>query len=185
MTVVVDTVSTNFTAFTFQRVRRNRHQVYQGKHSEIQSMTSLVTVAKQKTCEALRADRSVNLHGIAERMTDNLHHMNYHLQKLLTQKLGPDARHIIVAEGARLPMAEKMRLAAGFLNHHQGHPADEIAAHLSEVGKNTGDELELLVEYRQYYAAVLADLLIVKENLAKLEKEPDKGEKNINVGWSQ
>jgi hypothetical protein len=183
MTVVVDTVSTNFTAFMFQRVRRNRHQVYQEKHSEIQSMTSLVTVAKQKTCDTIRADDSVKLHGIAERMTDNLHHMNYHLQKLLAQKLGPDARHIIVAEGARLPMAEKMRLAAGFLNHHhhQGHPADEIAAHLSEVGKNTGDELELLVEYRQFYAAVLADLLIVKENLAKLEKETDKGEKSINV----
>jgi len=174
MTVVVDTVSTNFTAFTFQRVRRIRHRVYQEKNFEIQSMTSLVTIAKQKTCETIRPDDSVKLklHNIAERMTDNLHHMHYHLQKLLAQKLGPDARHVIVAEGARLPIAEKMRLANGFLDHHrhQGHHADEIAAHLSEIGKNTRDELEFLVEYRQFYAAVLADLLVVKENLVILEK---------------
>jgi len=70
-------------------------------------------------------------------------------------------------------MAEKIRLANGFLDHHhhQGHHPDEIAAHLSEIGKNTVDELELLVEYRQMYAAVLADLLVVKENLARLEKD--------------
>ena len=91
--------------------------------------------------------------------------MHDHLQKLLAQKLGPDARHIITAERARQSVVEKSKAWA---NDH--HRQDEIAAHLSEVGKST-DELELLVEYRELYAAVMADLLIVKDNLVNLEKQ--------------
>ena len=45
-----------------------------------------------------------------------------------------------------------------------------IAEHLSEVGLNIGDELELLNEYRERYADILANLLVVKERLVELEK---------------
>ena len=159
MTIVIDTVSRNFTAFMVQRVQRIRHHVYHGRDFEIQSLTSLITIAKQKT---LSAD-SIKLHGLAERVTDNLHHMHHHLQKLLSQTLGPDARHIIVAERTRVSVIDRP-----WINHHQHE--DQIAANLSDIGKSA-DELDLLVEYRELYAAVLADLLIVKEKLVKLEKE--------------
>jgi hypothetical protein len=171
MTIVVDTVSTNFTAFTMQRVHRIRHQVYEENDFEIQSMTSLVTAAKQKTCVSLREDSTVHLplHSLTERVHENLRHMHHHLSKLLAQKLGPDARHIIAAERARQSLAEKSRFAESPIHRH--HHEVEIAEHLSELGKNVGDELELLVEYRELYAAVLADLLIVKENLVRIEKD--------------
>ena len=171
MTIVVETVSTNFTAFMVQRVHRIRHQVYEENEFKIESMTSLVTTAKQKTCETINTD-SLKLHRLAERVTDNLHQMHYHLGKLLAQKLGPDARQVITVERER-HSALGRTLADGFVqrHNHQGHHQDEIAEHLSEIGKNTRDELELLVEYRELYAAVLADLLVVKENLVKLEKD--------------
>jgi hypothetical protein len=172
ITIVVDTVSSNFTAFMVQRVHRIRHQVYEEKNFKIESLTSLVTMAKQKTCETLNRE-SMKLHRLAERVTENLLQMHFHLGILMAQKLGPDARQVLAAERARHSELESKTLLNGFLQHHnhQGHPRDEIAEHLSEIGKNTRDELELLVEYREFYAAALADLIVVRENLVELEKD--------------
>lgn len=162
MTVVIDTVSKNFTAFMVQRVHRIRHQVYQETDFQIQSLTSLITMAKQKT---LKTDYKSKLHDLAERVTNNLNRMHVHLEKVLARKMGPDARHIITAERRRQRVVK-----TGYCWLNDGHHQDEIAAHLSEVGK-CADELELLVEYRQLYAAVMADLLIVKDNLVNLERK--------------
>jgi len=173
ITVVVDTVSRNFTAFTVQRVHRIRHQVYEEKDFKIESLTSLVMMAKQKTCETITKD-SVDLHHVAQGVTDKLHYMHYHLGKLLAQKLGPDARVVIAAERARHSLLENQILENGFHwqhHNHREHNPDQIAEHLSEIGKDTRDELELLVEYRELYAEVLADLLVVREHLVKLEKD--------------
>jgi len=100
--------------------------------------------------------------------------MHYHLGKLLAQKLGPDARVVIAAERARHSLLENQILENGFHwqhHNHREHNPDQIAEHLSEIGKDTRDELELLVEYRELYAEVLADLLVVREHLVKLEKD--------------
>jgi hypothetical protein len=154
-----------------QRVHRKRHQVYQEKDFEIQSLNSLIRQAKQRTTETIQADVQLPLHGLAERLTENLQQMHHHLQKLLSQKLGPDARHVIAAERARQSQAEKARLGKDHPEwHHHHHPHHAIAEHLSEIGLNIGDELELLNEYRERYADILANLLVVKERLVELEK---------------
>ena len=48
--------------------------------------------------------------------------------------------------------------------------ADHIPSHLSEVGQGDKDELELLNEYRERYASVLAELYVAKERLIAYEK---------------
>ena len=178
-----------------QRVHRKRHQVYLQKDFEIRSLNSLVKTAKVRSLQKLGKETAENdsvrlpLHSLTERLTENLHHMHHHLQRLMAKKLGPDARHIIAAERARLQQA---RLAGDTLipappppahhthshhhnhnhpNHHHHHTSSElIAEHLSEIGQFTGDELELLNEYRERYAAILGDLLVVKDALVEFEK---------------
>jgi len=146
------------------RVHRRRHQVYEEKDFEIQSLNSLVRNAKKRACETI-SDPPVELplHGLTERLAENLQRMHHHLQSLLEKTLGPDARHVIAAERARQPHP---RPADEIVVHH--HPT--IPDHLSEVGNNVADELELLNEYRQRYAIILADLLVVKEKLVELEQ---------------
>ena len=183
-----------------QRVHRKRHQVYLQKDFEIRSLNSLVKTAKARSLRKLGKETTENdsvrlpLHGLTERLTENLHHMHHHLQHLMAKKLGPDARHIIAAERARLQQA---RMAGDTLipvppppvhhphshhhhnhhhrhhhHHHHHHTSSElIAEHLSQIGQFTGDELELLNEYRERYAAILGDLLVVKDALVELEKQ--------------
>lgn len=168
-----------------QRVHRKRYQVYEEKDFEIRSLNSLVNDAKKRTYETIRTEVSdtnsikLPLHGLTERLADNLQHMHHHLQGLFEKKLGPDARHVIAAERARLTQAERTGLARNncldemvqTLNLHPHHTNPELVPeHLSEVGNNIIDELELLNEYRERYAVILADLLVVKERLQALEK---------------
>lgn len=179
-----------------QRVHRKRHQVYLEKDFEIRSLNSLVRTAKARSLQRFGKESTENdslrlpLHGITERLTENLHHMHHHLQHLMAKKLGPDARHIIAAERAR---QEQARMAGDLIipsppppvhhpsssqhhhhhhHHHRRHhtSSELIAEHLSEIGQFTGDELELLNEYRERYAAILGDLLVVKEALVEFEK---------------
>jgi hypothetical protein len=177
--VSVETVTTNFTAFTMQRVHRRRHRVYQDNDFEIQSLTELVKQAKVKTCERVESDMSeahpveLPLHHATERIVEGLQQMHHHLQTLLMQKLGPDARNVIAAERARQDRQEKERLekavSAGKDEHKNS--ADHIATHLSDVGQDGKDELELLNEYRERYANVLAELYCAKERLIAYEKD--------------
>src|SRR5271170_8141856 len=147
-------------AYTMQRVHRKRHQVYEEKDFEIQSLNSLVKNAKQRTCDII-SDTPVHLplHNLTERLADNLQSMHRHLQHLLENKLGPDARHIIAAERARQPHARVQGETA--VRRHLSIPD-----HLRDIGNNVADEVELLMEYRERYAVILADLLVVKERLA-------------------
>jgi hypothetical protein len=173
----VETVTTNFTAYTVQRVHHKRHQVYQEKDFRIESLTSLVKTAKQKTNEKVNTDladdKSVHLplHNFTERLMDSLQQMHHHLQGLLMQKLGPDARHVIAAERARLGPEQKEQLEASLRkDEEQEHDAIYIPKHLSEIGQSSKDELELLNEYRERYATILAELLVAKERLVEIEK---------------
>jgi hypothetical protein len=161
-----------------QRVHRRRTQVYQDKDFQIQSLTSLVKLAKQKTCERIEGDLSdtksihLPLHDLTERLMESLQQMHHHLQGLLMQKLGPDARNVIAAERARQDRAEKEELEKKVKTgaKEDRRSADHIATHLSDVGRDGGDELELLNDYRQRYAAIMAELLVAKERLLQLEK---------------
>ena len=162
-----------------QRVYRRRHQVYEDKDFQIQSLNSLVKSAKQKACKKMDEDASdtgsvkLPLHQFTERITESLEQMNHHLQTLLMQKLGPDARNVIAAERARQDRADKERLNKTVKKNCQQEDrraADHIAKHLSEVGQDSKDELELLNEYRERYAEILAELLVAKDRLIELEK---------------
>ena len=176
--ITVETVTTNFTSFTMQRVHRRRHRVYEDKDFEIQSLTELVKKAKIKTFERVESDISdtasvtLPLHHAAEHIIDGLQQMHHHLQTLLMQKLGPDARNVIAAERARQSRAETERLekAVG-KDQEQQRDADRIASHLSEVGQDGKDELELLNEYREQYATLLAELYVARERLIANERE--------------
>lgn len=162
-----------------QRVYRRRHQVYEGKHFQIQSLTSLVKSAKKKACQKMNEDtsdvRSVNLplHQFTERITENLEQMHHHIQSLLIQKLGPDARNVITAERARQDRADRDRLdntvKKDSLQEDKRDP-DLIAQYLCEAGQDSKNELELLNDYRERYAGILAELLIAKDRLIALEK---------------
>lgn len=163
-----------------QRVHKRRNQVYEDKDFRIQSLTSLVKAAKQKHCdkfERIDTDASdiqslqLPLHNWTERLTENLQEMHHHLQILLMQKLGPDARNVIAAERARLNHEDRQRLEKT-QSRRQGKEkdADYVATHLSEVGQSDKDELELLNEYRERYAEILAELLIARDRLIELEK---------------
>jgi len=163
-----------------QRVHHKKTRIYQEKDFEIQSMTSLVKTAKEKTCERIDTDKSdtksvhLPIHNIMERLTEGLQQMHHHLQSLLMQKLGPEARNIIAAERARQSRAEREKLDEAEKKleeeHRNGRHEENGAITLADLERNVGDELDLLIEYREQYAAVLADLLVAKENLLRLEK---------------
>ena len=160
-----------------RRVHHQKHQLYQQKDFEIQSLNSLVRNAKQKTCERLGTDRlggtsdgnllvKLPLHDITERIMDGLQQMHHQVQNLVMQKLGSDARNIITAERSRQASADMRRLEAkAKKEQYEGY----IAPHLSEIGEVHGaDELELLNEYRSRYATIVAELLVAKERLVDL-----------------
>lgn len=178
----METVTTNFTSFTMQRVHRKKNRIYQDKDFEIQSMTSLVKSAKQKTCDRINTDNSetksihLPIHDLTERLTEKLQQMHHHLQSLLMQKLGPDARNVIAAERARQSRTEreKLREVETKLEEGNDHEEETVAKHLAEIGQNPGDELELLNEYREQYAEILAELIVAKEKLHELDKEMQK-----------
>jgi hypothetical protein len=152
-----------------QRVHRRRNQVYEDKDFQIQSLTSLVRTAKEKASQNLDIDVSdttsvhLPLHKCTDRLFEHLQQMNHHLQSLLMKKLGPDARNVIAAERSRENEWNKERRES--LPERYG---DGIV-HLSEIGQDTKDELELLNEYRERYASILAELLVVKDRLRGLE----------------
>jgi len=158
-----------------QRVHRKRNQVYEDKDFQIKSLNSLVKAAKQKhndTFERIDADASdvrrvpLPFHHFTEHLTENLHGMHHHLQSLLMQTLGPDARNVIAAERARLNYEERHKLERTESRREENQKeSDYIAAHLSEVGQTNKDELELLNEYRERYAEILAELLIARDRL--------------------
>lgn len=156
-----------------QRVYRRRHQVYEDKHFQIQSLTSLVKSAKKKASQKLHEDtsnaRSVNppLHQFTERITENLEQMHHHIQNLLIQKLGPDARNVITAERARQDRADNT--AKKYSLQEDKRDPDLIARYLCEAGQDSKNELELLNDYRERYAGILAELLVAKDRLIELE----------------
>jgi len=163
-----------------QRVHRKRNQVYEDKDFQIQSLNSLVKAAKEKRCDNFeRVDTEAQepppvqlpIHHFTESLTDSLQEMHHQLQSLLMQKLGPDARNVIAAERARLNREERSKLEKT-LSKRQGSQKDSdyIAIHLSEVGQNDKDELELLNEYRERYAEILAELLVARDRLIELDK---------------
>ena len=170
--IVVQTVTTNFTSYTLQRFHRQKRQVYKTKDFKIQSLTSLVNIAKQRTSERLETDSSdvsvkLPIHDVTERVMESLQHMHHHLQNFMMQKLGSEARNVITAERSRQASAVKQRLEG---KKKEDDDSRYIAKHLSEVGEVHGaDELELLNEYRERYAAIVGELLVAKDRLLKLE----------------
>ena len=157
-----------------QRVHRRRNQVYQDKDFQIQSLNSLVKNARERTFEMIDTDFSdqksihLPLHTLTERITESLQQMHHHLSSLLMQKLGPDARNVIAAERARQSRAENERLR--YPLRKQERDADPIAAYVTEIAQQDKDELELLNEYRERYAVILAELQIAKDRLVEYEK---------------
>lgn len=167
----VQTVTSNFAAYTMQRLHRQRHQVYKEKDFEIESLNSLVRQAKAKTLE--RADPDIlpetklPIHDVPERLMESLQQMHHHLQNLLMQNLGSDARNVITAERHRQASVDKERLKRLEEGREEG---SVMPGHLSEIGQVHGkDELELLNEYRKHYANIVAELLVAKERLLELE----------------
>ena len=160
---------------------RQKHQVYKKKDFQIQSLTSLVQLAKQRTSERLETDSSdvsvkLPIHDVTERVMESLQQMHLHLQNFMMQKLGTEARNVITAERSRHASLVKQRQEG---KNKEGDDGAYIAKHLSEVGQiNSADELELLNEYRERYAAIMGELLVAKDRLLKLEvelqdREPD------------
>jgi hypothetical protein len=178
-------------------MHQKRHQVYVEKDFEIRSLDSLVKMAKARSLQKLEKGAMDNdsvrlpIHGLTERLTENLHDMHHHLQHFMSKKLGQDARHVIAAERARqqqahlagdsiIPLPPRRLLGAHGHHHHEHRHhhhtgADLIAEHLSDIGQtSTGDELELLNEYRERYASILGDLLVVRDTLVEFEKGLEK-----------
>jgi hypothetical protein len=163
-----------------QRVHRKRRSVYEEKDFEIVSLNSLIKLAKQKTCDRIETGLSdkdmksvkLPLQDLTDRLTDSLQQMHHHLQSLLMQKLGPDARNVIAAERARQTRSEKEKMAETNkkLEKKKGNEVENMATTLGELGQDAGDELELLNDYRERYAAILAELLVAKDRLLELEK---------------
>ena len=158
-----------------QRVHHKKNLVYQHKDFEIQSLNSLVKRAKKVTSERLTRTmtgdsiKSIHLplHDLTERLQESLQRMHHRLQSLLMQKLGPDARNVIAAERARQTRADKEKLQQ---NAENGERLGGISAPVPVVAQDGGDELELLNEYRENYATILAELMVAKERLLDLEK---------------
>jgi hypothetical protein len=155
--------------------RDKKHRFF--KHHEVQSLTSLVKMAKQNTIERQSTiekqstlDRDdttavgTPIHDLTVRLTNSLKQMHHHLQELLMQTLGPEARHIVAAERAR---------ETPFVDHKfetEDHKeAVVIARRLSEVGQS-GVELHQLNVYRKLYATMLAELEVARENMVELEQ---------------
>jgi hypothetical protein len=118
-----------------------------------------------------------SLRNLIQRLGDNLHYMHDHLQALLEKKLGPDAQHVIEVERSRQTLAEKANLAENkssndirVARNYFRTNTEQLPEHLSEVGNNFSDELELFNGYREYYALILADFHVMKEILGELEK---------------
>lgn len=155
-----------------QRFHRKKHQVYKKKDFQIQSLTSLVKLAKQRTSERLETDSTdvsvkLPIHDVTERVMESLQQMHHHLQNFMMQKLGSEARNVITAERSRQASNVKQRLEG---KKKEGDDAIYIAGHLSEIGQVDGaDELTLLNEYRERYAGIMGELLVAKERLLKLE----------------
>src|SRR5436190_1052723 len=97
-----------------RRLHRKKHKVYKENDFQIQSLTSLVNIAKQKTCERLETDNlddvRLPIHNVTEKAMESLQHMHHHLQNFMMAKLGSDARNVIRAERARQTSAVKQRL---------------------------------------------------------------------------
>lgn len=171
-------------------VNKRRNKVYKDKDFEIKSIESLVRIAKKNTKERIERSHStavpstavpssavpsvhLPLQELNDRLTDSLQQMHHHLQSLLMQKLGPDARNVIAAERARQTRTERERLAAT-ATRGEGKLAnpdavEHMANTLGELGQDAGDELELLNDYRVRYANILAELLVAKDRLLGLE----------------
>jgi hypothetical protein len=153
-----------------QRVNK-RQRLYKDKDFQVQSLTSLVKIAKERTIEKMENPNNVNvklpLQDLTERLTESLEQMHHNLQSLLMQKLGPDARNIIAAERARQTRAKTERLEAREPNDKMKE--DNVAKTLAEVGSEGGDELEMLNAYRERYAGMLADLAIARDSLVTME----------------
>jgi hypothetical protein len=179
-----------------QRVHPSRHLVYSDKDFQIRSIDSLVKLAKARSMEKMEKDNtdnesvpSLSLQGLTERLTENLHDMHHHLQHVMANKFGKDAQHVIAAErtlqqqahlagNSRLPLRLRQDPPHSKGNRYAQHPqtgAEFIAKHLSEIGRaNMGDELELLKEYRERYACILGDLLVLRDSLVEFEKGLEK-----------
>jgi hypothetical protein len=179
-----------------QRVVRRRHQIYEEKDFQIQSLTSLIQDAKIKTHERIEAvvaesteeikSLELPLHHFTERLMDSLQIMHHHIQGMMMQKLGPDARNVIAAERARLDRGTKERFKDVLKKREEEHgdkglkrTETHMANHLSDVGKDNRDELELLNDYREQYANILAELLVAKDRLINLEKALQKSAASI------
>ena len=66
---------------------------------------------------------------------------------------------------------EKERLDERLKRLEEGKKEAYFVGHLSEIGQVRGaDELELLNEYRKYYAIIVTETLVAKERLLELEK---------------
>jgi hypothetical protein len=170
-----------------QRVHHKKNLVYQDKDFEIQSLNSLVRQAKEATSERLTRTmtgdsiKSVHLplHDLTERLQASLQQMHHRLQSLLMQKLGPDARNVIAAERARQTRAEKEKLQQNAQN--KGETNVSVLPIGSDLTQDGGDELELLNEYRENYANILAELMVAKERLLDLEKGLQKRTKSDSL----
>lgn len=87
------------------------------------------------------------------------------------QKLGPDARNVIAAERDRQIRAESERLQKTMRRGVKyDRDAHHIASHLSDIERLDKDELELLNEYREQYAEILAELQVARDRLLEYEK---------------
>jgi hypothetical protein len=175
----VETVTTNFTAFTMHRVHK-RLGLYKDKDFSVQSLTSLVQIAKERTIERMENgspsdEPKLPLHGLTERLTESLEQMHHNIQSLLMQKLGPDARNIIAAERARTTRGKMEKLEAEESMLANKSKAKLVARTLSEAGSDDGDELCMLNAYREQYARMLAELAIARDSLVELEQKLQEG----------
>ena len=161
------------------RFHRQKHQVYRKREFEIHSLNSLVKTAKEKECKRIHEDAAdddtvkLPLHNLTERLMASLHLMHHQLQNLLLHTLGSDARNVITAERARQTDVLKDELDTNMAIEEIKSTRDEecVPRHLNQVGQtNCKDELELLNEYRERYAAIIAGVLIARERLLELEK---------------
>ena len=177
----VQIFTSNFMSYTVERVRRRRRHVYKEKNFEVQSLTYLVYEAKRKAAENYDLDpespnyRPLHLpfHDFTERLMETLQQMHHLLGNILMQKLGRDAQYVITAERSRAKDRELFREAfskAEEACEMDREKADGFPEHLSELGQNTSaNDLELLIEYRERYARMMAELLLAKELLVDFE----------------
>jgi hypothetical protein len=162
-----------------QGAHRHRKQIYSAKRFQIESLNSLVKMAKQRTIERVDSEISDNnsvtlpLHDITERLVNNLQAMHHQLESLLLEKLGPDARNVIAAERAR----KTVELEKFVEDQHEGISQGD----LSGVAQEHMNELELLNEYRERYAAILAELLVAKDRLVEREKRIQEEEPGMRL----